>query len=213
MDTELDDIKKLRPDERIKKLKELERKRKEEIEKAEDMIRSSEHELRVEEELRDIPIPQVKAVDIDQLFGADERQMFKTKRFLSEGMIDIAPESQREKKTKEEESLEETVSKEATQGSEAGPVYGLASERVKQNLSELYDLTQKKVFEEMVGMRNRAAGGAWDEEEEQRLQYRMNQMERAEQSQQYVGESARRMFEEEKTLVDQIDRYRRRMGV
>lgn len=213
---EIEELKKLRPEERIRRLKELEKKRREEIEKAEEMIRSSQHELRVEEELRDIPIPQVKAVNIEQLFGAEEKQVFKTKRFVTEEAVEVAPTpttTQTRQREERERSLEETVSREATQGEGAGPVYGLSSERVQQNLSELYKLTQEKVREEMMDMRNRAAGGAWTREDDEALQYRISQMQRAEQSQQYVGDEARRVFEQEKTIVDQINAYRRRIGV
>lgn len=208
---ELEDIKKLRPEERIRRLKELEKKRKEEIEKAEELIRSSEHELRVEEELRDIPIPQVKAVNIEQLFGAEERRVFKTKRFIPEETIEVAPTPTEEER---ERSLEETVSQEAPTAAEAsGPVYGLTRERVEENLGELYNAIREEAREEMREMRERAAGGPWTEEDDRQLEYRMSQVERAAQSSQYAGEEARQRFEEVKTAVDQIRSYRRRTGV
>lgn len=208
---ELEDIKKLRPEERIKRLKELEEKRKQEIETAEELIRSSEQELRVEEELRDIPIPQVKAVDIEQLFGAEEKQIFRAKRLVPEETPDIVPTGEEKA---EEESLEETLTKEApTSAAQAGPVYGLSSEQVGENLGDLYNVTQEKVFEEMTEMRNRAAGGTWNEEDDDRLQYRMNQMEKAAQSQQYAGQEAQQRFGQTMETLDQIKMYKRKTGV
>ena len=215
---DLDEIKKLRPGERIKHLKELERKRKKEIEQAGDMIRSSENELRIEEELKDIPIPQVKAVDIEHLFGADERKVFRAKRFLPEETPEIAPEAAQERAQEKEEeaSLEETVSREATEtqeGAEAGPIYGSSAERVQENLKQLYSVTEEKMYEEMVNMRDRAAGGIWSEQDEQELQYRMSQMENASNSQQYAGAEAQQRFERTETIMDQIRMYRSRMGM
>ncbi len=82
--TDLDELKKLSPQERIKKLKELQKKDKEEIEKAQKLILESEEDIVREEQVRKIPIPQVKAVDIDSLFSAEEKELFKAKRFVEE---------------------------------------------------------------------------------------------------------------------------------
>jgi len=93
----LEDVKKLSVEERIKKLRELEEKNKEEIRKAQELLKESEEELEdKEKEKAEIPIPQLRAVDIGELFTEEEKQMFKAKRF-------------KEEKPKKKEALEETV--------------------------------------------------------------------------------------------------------
>ncbi|MBD3310086.1 hypothetical protein GF351_02610 [Candidatus Woesearchaeota archaeon] len=77
-----DELTELSPEERIRKLKEIEDKNKAEIEKAEELIKESKQEIKREhEKLEKIPIPQLKAVDVDSLFSAEEKQIFETKRF------------------------------------------------------------------------------------------------------------------------------------
>jgi len=78
----VDELKKLFPQERIKKLKELQKKDRDEIEKAQRLILESEEEAEREEQIKKIPIPQVKAVDIDSLFSQEEKELFKAKRFV-----------------------------------------------------------------------------------------------------------------------------------
>lgn len=80
----IEELKKLSPKERIEKLKELQKKDKEEIEKAQALIRESEEAVAREEETKKIPIPQLKAVDIGALFSPEERELFKAKRFVTE---------------------------------------------------------------------------------------------------------------------------------
>ena len=81
---ELGELKKLSPQERIKKLKELQEKNKEEIEQAQKMLAQAEDEAQIEQELKEIPIPQLKAVDIDELFSPEEKELFKAKRLVAE---------------------------------------------------------------------------------------------------------------------------------
>lgn len=95
---DIEDIKKLSVEERIRKLKDMQEKNKEEIKKAQELLRESEEELEEKEkEKAEIPIPQLRAVDIGELFTEEEKQMFNAKRFKTE-----EPE-------KKEEALEETV--------------------------------------------------------------------------------------------------------
>jgi hypothetical protein len=97
MANEIDELKKLSVEERIKKLKEIEQKNKDEIKKAQEMLKQSEFELEEKEkEKESTPIPQMKAADIGELFTEEEKQLFKTKRF-------------EEKKPAKKEALEETV--------------------------------------------------------------------------------------------------------
>jgi hypothetical protein len=97
MADELDDVKKLSVEERIKKLREIEQKNKDEIKKAHELLMLSEEELEEKEkEKAQTPVPQMKAVDIGELFTEEERQLFRAKRFD-------------EKKPAKKEALEETV--------------------------------------------------------------------------------------------------------
>jgi|GEM_PF-2458598 len=75
-------LKKLPPEKRIAFLKKLEEERKKEIELAEEMIKSTEEELKALEEFRDV-IPQLRAVDIEELFTPEEKEIFKVARFVS----------------------------------------------------------------------------------------------------------------------------------
>jgi hypothetical protein len=77
-------LKKLSPKERVERLKELQKKDREEIEKAQKLLQETEEELGREKELEKIPIPQLKAVDIDALFSPEEKELFKAKRFAAE---------------------------------------------------------------------------------------------------------------------------------
>lgn len=78
---EIDEIKRLGPKERIKRLKELEEKRKEEIDEARKMITESEHEIIVDEIKRDIPIPEMTAIDPSTLFGETDKDMWRSKQY------------------------------------------------------------------------------------------------------------------------------------
>ena len=104
---ELDDLKKLSPGERIRRLKELEEARKKEIEEAEKMITESEKEITIIEELKQVPIPEVKAPDISHLFGSpDEKAIFKNRRFIDDTEEEPSPAQ------KPKSALEETVEQE-----------------------------------------------------------------------------------------------------
>ena len=81
---ELEDLKKLSPKERIKKIKEIQEKNKKEIDDAQKLLSKAEEEADVEEELKDIPVPQLKAENIDALFSPEEKDLFKAKRFETE---------------------------------------------------------------------------------------------------------------------------------
>ena len=110
---EIDEIKKLSPEERIRRLKKLEEEKRKEIEEAETLLKQSEGEMEQEEKLRkEIPIPQIKAVDIGQLFTKEEKQLFATKRYQESKLKE--PEEVADKAAEPEKSeLEEVVWKEA----------------------------------------------------------------------------------------------------
>ena len=105
--TELDELKKLSPEERIKKLKELQKKDREEIENAQKLIFESEEDMAREEEVKKMPIPQLKSIDIESLFSSEEKELFRAKRF-----IDFEKPAAKEKAKapkKDEKPLEEVA--------------------------------------------------------------------------------------------------------
>lgn len=105
MVTKLKEIKKLSPEERIKKLGEVKEKNKKEIDEAEKLIKDSVREINIKEEIRDLPIPQIKAVDIESLFAPEEKEVFAAKRYK-----DLRVRPAEEETT--EMPLEETVEQE-----------------------------------------------------------------------------------------------------
>jgi hypothetical protein len=99
------ELKNLSPTERIKKLKEQQEKSKKEIEEAQKLIKESEAEEAQEEDLRQkIPVPQLKAVDIDSLFSPEEKEIFRLKRYIEEKK---APEKDKKQKRTELEAIAE----------------------------------------------------------------------------------------------------------
>jgi len=66
-DPDIERIKRLRPEERIKRLKELGEKRKSEINKIDDLIKSTESEFN-SDKIADEIAPQISPVNIDELF-------------------------------------------------------------------------------------------------------------------------------------------------
>ena len=109
---EIEDIKKLSPEERIRKLKELAKKDEEEISKAQELIKHSEAEIEAaEKEKRQIPIPQLKAVDVSTLFGkgTEEERLFRTKRFEKAEKDAAEEEAPAEEEKAGEEALEARI--------------------------------------------------------------------------------------------------------
>ncbi len=110
---EIDEIKKLSPEERVKRLKKLEEEKRKEIEEAEKLMKESVGQLEREEEIRrKIPVPQMKAVDIGQLFTKEEKQIFAAKRYQK---ADTAEEEIVEETKPEEKTLEDEVLQTPTQ--------------------------------------------------------------------------------------------------
>lgn len=67
-----DELRRLAPAERIRKLRELEEERKKEIEEAEKLIRESVEDLRREKATEDVEIPEAEEVNIEDLFGGEK---------------------------------------------------------------------------------------------------------------------------------------------
>ncbi len=173
---EIDEIKKLSPEARIKRLKKLEDEKRKEIEEAEKLMKESVGELEREERIKqEIPIPQVKAVDVGELFTQEEKQVFATKRYQKIGK---EPEEEKPAK-KEEKTLEEEVWEEQPQLTakqvEQQRQYGqaLAAEqpsRLYEMAREVYDefketgmVDQEKVYALDVARRSKddSAGGEY----------------------------------------------------
>ena len=112
-----EELKNLSPEERIARLKDIQKKREEEIKKAQEMIKKSEAEIEDEEKSkRQIPIPQLKSVDVSSLFGkgTQEEQMFAAKQFKTSRRKKEGKEEQLEKKItpEQEEALESKIEQE-----------------------------------------------------------------------------------------------------
>lgn len=67
----LNEIRKMTPEARIKRLKELEEKNKKEIQEAERLISEAQDDIDKEKLIDEIPIPEIKKTDIDDLFEVE----------------------------------------------------------------------------------------------------------------------------------------------
>ncbi|MBW2984649.1 hypothetical protein KY361_06015 [Candidatus Woesearchaeota archaeon] len=124
-----EELKKLSPQERINRLKDIQKKREEEIKKAQEMIKTSEAEIEEEEKSkRQMPIPQLKSVDVSSLFGkgTQEEQMFAAKRFRAI--------RQGREEAEEEVPLEEALAPEEQEALEARIVE--ESERLREEAEQ-----------------------------------------------------------------------------
>lgn len=131
---QLDELKNLSPQDRILKLKDINEKKKKEmdeqkkeIEQAQEMIKQSEGEIEEEDKIiRRIPIPQIKALDIDTLFGGPEaKAVFKTLRFYDE-------RTEKWKKEQKEIAKQEAKPKEITKQED-----NLTGKSLDESLSEM----------------------------------------------------------------------------
>jgi hypothetical protein len=170
-----DELKSLSPEERIRKLKEIEDDKKKEIEEAETLISESMREIGEAKEKKDIPLPQMKAGDISQLLTAEEKRMFATKRFVS---IPGAPEESASaaKRNLEEQAEIEARTPAARRGSEA-PIYGTAIERAKDenNPMEIYNSNRSVTSEKSEKVNPYEAGSVtgakYERRQEKRSEY------------------------------------------
>ncbi len=147
----VDDIKKLSPAERIKRLKELEEARKKEIEEAEQLIRETALEMAEAEEKRHIPIPEARATDLSTLDTAEEKQIVSTHHFLAtaEAGADAQQQPGKQKpKSLEEMAGDETVKQQQqTQQNQAvgKPAYSIGTEQQKSAFGEYLSKSQQTV--------------------------------------------------------------------
>ena len=123
-----EELKNLSPEERIARLKDIQKKREEEIRKAQEMIKKSEAEIEEEtKSKRQIPIPQLKSVDASSLFGKGtlEEEMFAIKQFKT---------VRQKKQGKEKEELEEKLTPEQEEALES---------KIKQERENLRDQAEQ----------------------------------------------------------------------
>ncbi|MBW2980982.1 hypothetical protein KY360_06205 [Candidatus Woesearchaeota archaeon] len=113
---DLEDIKKLSPGERIRRLKEIAKENEEEIKKAQELMKESQAEMEAEEKRKKhIPIPQLRSVDVSTLFGkgTQEEQMFAAKRFKAgRPGREEKPSLEKAVTPEEEEALESRIAEE-----------------------------------------------------------------------------------------------------
>ncbi|MBD3313995.1 hypothetical protein GF345_06135 [Candidatus Woesearchaeota archaeon] len=133
---DLEELKKLGPEDRVKKLKEIEENNRKEIEEAQKLMTDSLREIEIEDKIkRDIPIPQLTSVDVDTLFGQEEKDMFRTKRY------DSGPSREQ----KADESLEESIEKEKMKElpPEAMKQYTQQLEQISSRLEEFRNMGEE----------------------------------------------------------------------
>ncbi len=197
---DLAEIKKLPPEERLKKLKELEEERKKEIEEARKLAAESEHEIVLEEIKRDIPLPQLTSVDTDSLFTQEEREMFKTKRFAGEKarQKEIIPEEHIDQLERMISEEKEDIERFQRMGAGKGQEYGRLLEKTleaQQTLTEIY---------------NAAKAGTATYQEMKTVEYLQEKTEKAMHYSGITDEEKRRLEANER-LIDGIhSSYRRR---
>ncbi|MFC1801522.1 hypothetical protein ACFLZB_03580 [Nanoarchaeota archaeon] len=91
MADEMDDLKKLSPEERLAKLKEIEEKSKKEIAEAQKLIQESEGEIEEKKKFEDkVPIPQLIAHENISLEAKEEKEMFDSQRQKGKGKEDVS---------------------------------------------------------------------------------------------------------------------------
>ena len=142
-----DDLKDLPPEERIKKLKEIEKEKKKEIEEAHKLLRESEDELTEKHNLKQrIPIPEIAKEELEEL-SEDGKELLR----IHKGLRAKPPEKEKEVivPRKRKGGLEEAVEQEKgtllreAQGIEYGPqresTFGVAYRPLSEKpLGELY---------------------------------------------------------------------------
>jgi len=110
MEKEIEELKKLSPKERIKKLKELQKKDKAEIKKAQELLKKAEEESEVEDKLHEIPVPELNPVDIDELFSSDEKKLFEAQGITTK-KVKKEPKQKEQEKPGALEKIAETAPK------------------------------------------------------------------------------------------------------
>jgi hypothetical protein len=140
---EIDEIKKLPPKERLKKLKELEEKRKKQEEEARKIIEQSLKEIKLDQMLEEIEVPQQEEVDVNKLFekSADIEEQISADdiKKIEEGGTDYAKRIQ--------EALPQNTMQEIQQWYAQDNVAPTRDEflQVYENAREAYDTLQQSM--------------------------------------------------------------------
>src|SRR3989338_2853142 len=121
-----DDLKNLPPEERIKKLKELEKQRKQEIEEAQKEIKSSEEEINEKHKQQEkVPIPEVGKEDLEGL-SEEGKELLRAHKGIQKKEVDQSNDSnselsekEKKKKSSKDDSLEKVVGNEKNRMSQA----------------------------------------------------------------------------------------------
>src|SRR3989338_9330671 len=147
-----EDLKKLPPEERIKKLKELEKKRKKEIEEGQKVIQESEQELTDRQKWAEkVPIPEFAQENFSGL-GEDAVRILEQRRGVLRNkevsVGDKEKSGEKEKPRSEASDLEETVARDQTRlAAEANVQYGVpAQQAFGEAYKALHDLTSKEIL-------------------------------------------------------------------
>ena len=220
--TEIDELKKLSPSERIARLKELEEKRKNEIEEAEALIKESEREITIEDELRKIPIPHAKFFDVSELgmVSPEGKRAAKHARFMGDEKVDVAAEATRAGRLGK---LEESVEKEAedrgitSESAKAtrGVSYGGALEDA---MSMAYDVAGKKFYDSTNQLGEKVRSGEASQEEIYRFEKAGEQIREAHSHADYIHDHEAReridnMYSRMHDIEEQMKERRRAYGI
>ncbi|MCP3684152.1 MAG: DUF3395 domain-containing protein [bacterium] len=149
---EIDELKQLPPEERLKRLKEIEEKRKQEIEKAQELMSDSMREIGEVEEQKNFVAPETRAADISQLVTKESKTLFETKRFEKDKSVaaDVSLESTKrsdigshvEKETEEMKAAGKETKGQSVQ-------YGSAIESAKGD-NPVYESKDKEFYKNQI---------------------------------------------------------------
>jgi hypothetical protein len=170
-----DDFKNLLPEERIKRLKELEKQKKKEIKEAETEIKKSQEELTQRQKwIEKVPIPQMAKSDFENL-SLDEQKVQEAHKGKKKGLKD---EDKTEKKESDRKDLSDVL--EIKSSEEALSLEDLAGERVdllpelinSQYALQLSQKPMQNLYQEMTGIKSAVEEkGYISKDEERRVEY------------------------------------------
>lgn len=167
-DVDTEDLKKLSPAERLKRLKEIELQKKKEIEEAQKLLRDTSEEIEEEEKKKEnIPIPQVAATDEAILFTVEEREVFRLRRFkdtpTKEGKVTTSTSAEQGEQHLDglEDLVVQSKTTEEAQRQAQVPQYKTQSKQALEEQQQKYHNAAKQDEESLdskyAGMYNRAA--------------------------------------------------------
>ena len=216
---EIEDLKKLSPEERIEKLKKIQEKKQKEIEEARKLLAESVDEFEEETEQKSkIPIDQLKVDTAEMLLTLEDREMFTMKRFLSERALkDREGDQKRILRDRDIQELEKMLQKERIEAKEQQVEEWekrLQEQRTQQQAAEAYTSGS--------GSRRPGAGGAGTDLNEVyranpsplqlQLEYYANEVQemykQAQESAGLMNQSTMDRLYQIQARVDQIKEYR-----